>query len=120
MSVRRIVPNLPAEDPAAAARFYAEAFGLEVPLDMGWIGFLQTGGGQKVEMHVAREGGSGTDLPAVSIEVDDLAAAEAAVRKAGAEVVYGPVTEPWGIRRFYLRDPAGNLVNVVTHVGGDD
>ena len=32
---------------------------------------------------------------------------------AGAEIVYGPVTEEWGLRRFYFRDPAGNLINVV-------
>jgi catechol 2,3-dioxygenase-like lactoylglutathione lyase family enzyme len=37
----------------------------------------------------------------------------AAVRAAGAEVVYGPATEDWGLRRFFFRDPAGNLVNVV-------
>jgi hypothetical protein len=30
-------------------------------------------------------------------------------------VVYGPVTESWGLRRFHFRDPAGNLVNVVDH-----
>jgi predicted enzyme related to lactoylglutathione lyase len=49
----------------------------------------------------------------ISIGVDDLDATEAAVRVAGAEVVYGPVKESWGLRRFFLRDPAGNLVNVV-------
>lgn len=118
MTVRRIVANLPTQDPAGLARFYADVFGLDLPLDMGWISFLETDGTQKVELHVASEGGSGTDLPAISIEVDDLAATETAVRNAGAEMVYGPVNEPWGIRRFYLRDPSGNLVNVVSHIRG--
>jgi predicted enzyme related to lactoylglutathione lyase len=45
--------------------------------------------------------------------VTDLAATERAVRSVGAEVVYGPVTESWGLRRFFFRDPAGNLVDVV-------
>jgi predicted enzyme related to lactoylglutathione lyase len=114
MAVTRIVSNLHAPDPAALARFYAEAFGLDMPLDMGWITFL-VGGSQQVEMHAATEGGSGTELPAISIGVDDLAATEAAVRAAGGEVVYGPVAEPWGLTRFFFRDPAGNLVNVVDH-----
>jgi predicted enzyme related to lactoylglutathione lyase len=52
-------------------------------------------------------------LPVISIGVEDLDAAEAAVRAAGAEVVYGPTTEEWGLRRFFFCDPAGNLVNVV-------
>jgi predicted enzyme related to lactoylglutathione lyase len=49
----------------------------------------------------------------ISIGVEDLDATEAAVRAAGAEVVYGPAKEDWGLRRFFFRDPAGNLVNVV-------
>lgn len=115
MAVRRIVPNLRAADPPALARFYAEVFGLDVPLDMGWIAFVEAGERQKIELHAASEGGSGTDVPVISIGVDDLDAAEAAVRRAGADVVYGPVDEPWGLRRFYFRDPGGNLINVVDH-----
>lgn len=120
MTVRRIVPNLPAKDPVALARFYADVFALDQPHDMGWIAFLTTAGTQKVELHTASQGGSGTGLPVISIEVEDLAATEAAVRKAGAEVVYGPETEPWGIRRFYFRDPEGNLVNVVISAEAED
>ena len=52
------------------------------------------------------------DLPAISVEVDDL---EAVTARAGNAVVHGPVTEPWGVRRIFLRDPEGNLVNVLCH-----
>lgn len=118
MSVLRIVPNLPARDPLALARFYADVFGLDLAHDMGWIGFLTADGGQKIELHTASQGGSDTDLPAISIEVDDLASTESAARAAGATVVYGPADEPWGLRRFYLRDPEGNLVNVLSNTRG--
>eukprot|EP01037_Dinobryon_pediforme_P016425 gene16425-16603_t len=113
MAVTRIVANLSAEDPVALARFYATVFGLDLVHDMGWIAFLSREAAQGIELHTASEGGMGTALPVISIGVDDLDAAEAAVRRAGAEVVYGPVTESWGLRRFFFRDPAGNLVNVV-------
>ena len=99
----------------ALARFYKEVFGLELPFDMGWIAFLSRDATQKIELHTASGGGSGTELPVISIGVEDLDATETAVRAAGAEVVYGPVKESWGLRRFYFRDPAGNLVNVVDH-----
>ena len=118
MKVLRIVPNLKADEPLALARFYGEVFGMDLPLDMGWIAFLETAGEQKVELHAASEGGSGTELPVISIEIDDLPGAETAVRAAGAAVVYGPATEPWGVQRFYFRDPAGNLVNVLSHDRG--
>lgn len=113
MVVTRIVANLIAPDPVALAKFYQQVFDLDLPFDMGWIAFLTRDTTQKIELHTASEGGSGTDLPVISIGVDDLDATEAAVRAAGAEVVYGPVAEAWGLRRFFFRDPAGNLVNVV-------
>ncbi len=113
MAITRIVANLAAPDPISLAKFYEEAFGLDRTFDMGWIAFLSAATAQKVELHTASGGGSGTGLPVISIGVDDLDATEAAVRASGGKVVYGPATEPWGIRRFFFRDPAGNLVNVV-------
>ena len=113
MAVTRIVANLKALDPMLLAKFYEEVFQLDLTFDMGWIAFLSRDTVQKIELHTASEGGSGTELPVISIGVDDLEAVEAAVRAAGAEVVYGPVTEKWGLRRFFFRDPADNLVNVV-------
>lgn len=113
MAVTRIVANLAAPDPMALAKFYQEVFDLDLPFDMGWIVFLSSDTTQKIELHTASEGGSGTELPVISIGVDDLEATETAVRAAGAEIVYGPVKENWGLRRYFFRDPAGNLVNVV-------
>ncbi len=53
--------------------------------------------------------------PSMTIEVDDLDAAPERVRAAGIAVEYGPAQEPWGVRRFYVRDPLGKLVNVLAH-----
>ena len=113
MAVTRIVANLSAQNPAALAKFYQEIFGLDMPFDMGWISFLERDSTQKIELHCASQGGNGTELPVISIGVEDLDAIEVAVRHAGAEIVYGPVREDWGLRRFFFRDPGGNLVNVV-------
>jgi predicted enzyme related to lactoylglutathione lyase len=115
MAVTRIVANLKAQDPFELAKFYKRAFDLDLPFDMGWIAFLSSVSTQKIELHTASEGGSGTELPAISIGVEDLEVTETAIRAAGGEVVYGPVTEHWGLRRFFFRDPTGNLVNVVDH-----
>ena len=113
MTVTRIVANHYTTGPIALTRFYKDVFDLDIPLDMGWISFLTNDGRQKIELHAASQGGSGTELPVISIGVDDLDSILAAIRDAGAEVVYGPVKEEWGLRRFYFRDPAGNLINVV-------
>ena len=31
------------------------------------------------------------------------------------EVIYGPVDEPWGVRRFFVRDPQGVVISVLAH-----
>jgi predicted enzyme related to lactoylglutathione lyase len=113
MAVTRIIANLTAPNPIALAKLYADVFELDLTLEMGWIAFLGSNTTQKIELHTASEGGSGTELPVISIGVEDLDATETAVRAADAAIVYGPVEEPWGLRRFFFRDPAGNLVNVV-------
>lgn len=81
---------------------------------MGWTSYLSRGASQKIELHTLSEA-SGTELPVISIGIDDLGATETAVPEAGAEaeVVYGPAKEEWGFRRFFFCHPAGNLVNVV-------
>jgi len=115
MAVLRIVPNLPCEDPAALAAFWQELLGLRTPMVMDFIATCEGTGAQPPQVSFATEGGSGTPLPAVSVEVDDLDAVLDRAREMGVAIEYGPVDEPWGVRRFYLRDPAGTLVNILTH-----
>lgn len=115
MIVRRIVANVATGDIAAARRFYGEVLGLDILMDMGWIATYGSGETMTVQMSVMEEGGSGTPVPDLSIEVDDLDAALAGMKRAGFAVEYGPAEEPWGVRRFYVRDPFGKLVNILTH-----
>jgi catechol 2,3-dioxygenase-like lactoylglutathione lyase family enzyme len=68
-----------------------------------------------VQLSFMTEGGSGTPVPDLSIEVDDLDAALARVKKAMLPIEYGPIVEPWGVRRFFVRDPFGKLVNILSH-----
>ena len=68
-----------------------------------------------IQISVMSEGGSGTAVPNVSIEVDDIEEALTRVRRANITIEYGPKTEPWGVRRFYVRDPLGQLINILQH-----
>ena len=115
MKVIRIVANVEASDPTLAEQFYGEVLGLELLMDMDWI---RTYGGKTkmaVQISFMSEGGSGTAVPDLSIEVDDLDAAISKCQQFGFEIEYGPVAEPWGVRRFFVRDPFGRLVNVLSH-----
>ncbi|SLN77177.1 VOC family protein [Oceanibacterium hippocampi] len=116
MAVKRIVANLAVADPARANAFYGDLFGLKVVMDHGWIVTLSSGERMAPQLSVASEGGSGTAVPVLSIEVDDVDEVHARARSGGWEIVYDLVDEPWGVRRFYVRDPFGNVVNVLSHL----
>ena len=72
MTVRRIVANLAAADPASARAFYQGLLDLEVVMDHGWILTFASGASAAPQLSVASEGGSGTPVPDLSIEVDDV------------------------------------------------
>lgn len=116
MAVRRIVSNIRTDDPTALAAFYSEVFDLDIVMDMGWITTLAAPDSPATQLSLARHGGSDTELPALSIEVDDLNDILDRLEHRGIRPEYGPTNEDWGVRRFYFRDPAGTLINVLTHI----
>ena len=115
MTVKRIVANIAAEDLDRAKKFYADILGLEVAMDLGWILTFAADGAAAPQISIAKEGGSGTPVPDISIEVDNFTEVHQRVLAAGFRVEYGPRTEPWGLTRFYVRDPFGRLVNILAH-----
>ena len=115
MIVKRIVTNIAAPDISKARQFYGEILGLEITMDLGWIATFQSAEPMMPQVTIATEGGSGTEVPDISIEVDDLDEALRRVLKAELTIEYGPASEAWGVRRFYVRDPFGRLVNILSH-----
>ena len=115
MTVRRIVANVETQQVHLAKRFYADILGLELLMDHGWIATYGSQKKMSVQISFAAQGGSDTPTPDLSIEVDDVDAAHEAMQKAGFAIEYGPADEPWGVRRFYVRDPFGKLINILAH-----
>lgn len=57
---------------------------------------------------------TGPVVPAASIEVSDVDAAYEATVRSGAEIVHPLTDEPWQVRRFFVRDPDGHVLNILT------
>jgi catechol 2,3-dioxygenase-like lactoylglutathione lyase family enzyme len=115
MKVKRIVANIATGDVAKAKRFYRDILGLDLLMDHGWLVTYGSAEKMTVQVGVATEGGSGTPVPDLSIEVDDVDEALVRMKKAKIKIEYGPADEPWSVRRFYVRDPFGKLVNILMH-----
>ncbi len=115
MTVRRIVANFAAADPGRAREFYEKLLDLEVVMDQGWILTFASEASAAPQLSVASEGGSGTPVPDLSIEVDDVDQIYQRAKSAELEITYDIVDEPWGVRRFYVRDPFGRTLNILSH-----
>ena len=116
-------------DPDQALTFYRDALGLEERNDVGKGDFrwITVGAAAQPDVSVVLTNylnGSPADQDAVAALVakgalngvhfhaDDLEAAFEKVREAGAEIVEEPTEQPWGVRDFAVRDPAGNLIRI--------
>jgi len=113
--VKRIVANIKADHLDEADRFYKDILGLEILMDHGWIKTFGNQEEARVQVSFATQGGNDTEVPLLSIEVDNLDELYGKMKQAGFEITYGITGEEWGVRRFFAKDPFGNLINILSH-----
>ncbi len=119
MAIRRVVPHLRADDIDATRDFYAGFLGLEVAMDLGWIVTLASPSNPTAQLNLYGEAAPPASVqPRLSIEVGDVDAVHAEAVHRGIEIVQPLSDEAWGVRRFFARDPSGNIVNVLSHLPG--
>jgi catechol 2,3-dioxygenase-like lactoylglutathione lyase family enzyme len=115
VAVERVVPDLTCVDLTRARDFYEAVLGLEPVMDHGWIVTLADPDTRRWQISLLSHDETAPVVPAVSVQVDDVDAAYAAAAATGAEIVHPLTDEPWGVRRFFVRDPDGHVVNVLSH-----
>ncbi|MEV6020066.1 MULTISPECIES: VOC family protein [unclassified Streptomyces] len=114
MAVRRVVPNIQSEAAQESREFYG-LLGFEEVMNHGWIMTLASPSSPAAQISVMTSDKTAPVAPDMSVEVDDVDAAYAAMRASDAEIVYSLQDEEWGVRRFFVRDPSGQVVNVLGH-----
>jgi catechol 2,3-dioxygenase-like lactoylglutathione lyase family enzyme len=114
VGVRRIKPNILSERFDESRDFYSDVIGLEGGEGLDWIIFFGTGQ-REVQLSVMKLDIKAHIHPDVSIEVDDVDAVHERAQAAGADIVYPLTDEEWGLRRFFVRDPNGAVINVTEH-----
>ncbi|GGW55856.1 glyoxalase [Streptomyces lucensis JCM 4490] len=114
MAVRRVVPNIASEAVQESREFYG-LLGFEEVMNHGWIMTLASRSVPAAQVSIMTTDKTAPVTPDMSVEVDDVDAAYAAMRDSDAEIVYPLRDEEWGVRRFFVRDPSGRVVNVLSH-----
>ncbi|MEO5840597.1 MAG: VOC family protein [Acidimicrobiales bacterium] len=114
MTVRRVVPDITTRQPEATRSFYVDLIGLEVAMDLGWVVTYASPSNSTAQVTVTQTEAP-EPQPDMSIEVTDVDAVYAQAVRRGDDIVYALTDEPWGVRRFFVRDPNGVVVNVLEH-----
>lgn len=117
MTIRRVVPNITTPCIEESVAFYTELFGFRVAMDMEWIVTLASPSDAAVQISLVRGEASAaaTEKMTLTIEVADVDQVHARVAARGDRVVYPLTEEPWGVRRFHVRDPNDVVINVMSH-----
>jgi catechol 2,3-dioxygenase-like lactoylglutathione lyase family enzyme len=95
--------------------FYADFLGLNLAMDMGWILTFVSPANPTAQVTVLQASPGAAPNPQMSIEVADVDALHAKAVALGLKIVYPLTDEPWGVRRFFVADPNGVIVNVMCH-----
>lgn len=114
MAVRRVMPIIQSEAAQESREFYG-LLGFEEVMNLGWIMTLASPSSPAAQVSVMVGDKTASVTPDMSVEVDDVEAAYAVMRDSGAEIVHPLQDEEWGVRRFFVRDPNGRVVNVLSH-----
>ncbi|MFE2009946.1 VOC family protein [Streptomyces sp. NPDC059491] len=114
MAVRRVVPNIRSDATQESKDFYG-LLGFEEVMNHGWIMTLASPTAPAAQISVMTGDKTAPVTPDLSIEVDDVDAAHTLLRDSGAEIVHPLQDEEWGVRRFFVRDPTGRVINVLGH-----
>jgi predicted enzyme related to lactoylglutathione lyase len=117
MRATRIMANLRVADVDATKSFYTDYLGLSTEeFNMGWVArYTSPETGANVQL-VTRDATAREDS-VISVITDDIDGAYEEAQNLGYEIVHPLTTEPWGHRRFFVRAPDGNVINIGYHPG---
>lgn len=120
MNIRRIVPDLTITDVEACKNFYGGILGLELGMDLGWVITFGSPNNPTAQLTLIQKDQTAPLNPQITIEVEDVKMVFNTALQAGAPIVYPLTDEPWGVRRFFMTDPNGVVINVMSHYAPQD
>lgn len=120
MHVIRIMADLHVSDVDAAKSFYTDFLGLSTEeFNLGWVARYTapevSSFDTRTRVQLVTSDASAPVDPVLSVHTSDVQAAYEEAQRLGFEIVYPLTTEPWGVHRFFVRAPDGNVVNIVNH-----
>ncbi|NQD72509.1 glyoxalase [Sphingobacterium shayense] len=117
-SILRIVPNIYTNNMEESKKFYTEFLDMELVMDMEWILTFASKGNSRAQISIFRnDKNEPLDNKAIflSIEVSDINEWYERAKEQNIEIVYPLTIEQWGVKRFFVREPSGATINLLSH-----
>ncbi len=115
MRAIRVTANLHVANIDAAKDFYTDYLGLSSEeFNMGWVARYTSPDGRANIQLVTGDATSPEDS-VITVHTADVDTAYEEALKLGYDIVHPLTTEEWGVHRFLVRAPDGNVINVVQH-----
>lgn len=118
MTIKRIVPNINSAKLEESKEFYMNFLGLISVMDMQWILTFASKTNAAAQLSLIKDdNSSNSNSPVtISIEVSDIDSLYEKAQLLNYEITYPITNEPWGVRRFFVKDPNGVTINLMTHI----
>ncbi|QDH80869.1 glyoxalase [Echinicola soli] len=116
--IRRIVPNIYSDQIEASKVFYHEFLGMELAMDLGWVVTFVSTENPTAQINLFKnDGGVPVNNEAVfmSVEVPDVDLMYQRAKDMNYSIVYDIRDESWGVRRFFVKEPSGATLNLLSH-----
>lgn len=108
------MPNVKSDAFEQNRKFYGDFLGFNIGMDLGWIITFVSPSNPTAQISILQSDQSGIH-PNVSIEVADVDAVHSKAVARGLKIVYPLTDESWGVRRFFVVDPNGFVLNLMSH-----
>ena len=87
-------------------------------MDMKWILTFISKSNPTAQINIIHsEGPIGVNSGVgISFEVSDIDLMYKKAKSNNYEITYPITNEPWGVRRFFVKDPNGVIINIMMHI----
>jgi predicted enzyme related to lactoylglutathione lyase len=111
-----ICGELPVGDIEAARCFYRDYLGMsDEAFNLGWVARFQSPDG-RTQVQLVTGDATAPEDSVISVYVGSgIEEAYEEAQRRGFEIIHPLTMEPWGLRRFFVRAPDGNVINMTNH-----
>ena len=111
------MPDIPSKRFEENRAFYMDFLGMKLAMDIDFILTFVSQSNPTAQVSIVRDAGASASAANVALTVGRGCRRNAcACHRTRPEIVYPLTNERWGVRRFFVADPNGVVINVMCHL----